>query len=376
MQNRSFIFLGFLTLFTLSIIDNSRGPLYPLIKTDLGLLNFKASLIFALGSLGQFFANSCSSYWLKFSFKKILSIFQIMMIIGCAFLGLAKNQGEYFLYFGALVFGMGSGGLGSLANMLIILGTTTKRRRQFLSGLHAMYGSASFLAPFLVRGVMSATGSWGIHFFILCLFPLLAFFIGQFSLSSEVPPHHENIQSDLSLKTKWMIGFLFSSYVAGEVLISSRMVVYLMEAWSFSWEKSGLYLSYFFICLLAGRSLFALLKFPGKSFFWLIASLVGTITFALLGYYVQPYFIFFTGFTISIFFPCGIDWMTHNYGEKAAGFLTTYLSMWIGLGLVTMHLLNGFISDVIGAKTAMLMAPILLCSSIVVLLVLGKSHKV
>lgn len=376
MQNRPFIFLAFLTLLTLSVIDNSRGPLYPLIKTDLDLLNSQAALIFALGSLGQFVVNIFSGLWLKLTFKKSIVVFQVMMLIGCLLLGASKNLGPMFLYVGSFIFGMGSGGLGSLANMLIILGTSTERRRQFLSGLHAMYGTASFLAPFLVRGVFSFGGTWGQHFFLLSLFPFIAMMIAAKNLQGEIPPTSKKMQSDLSFWQKIPIGFLFSSYVAGEVLISSRMVVYLMDAWRFSWEAASLSLSFFFMSLLFGRALFALVKFPGKSFHWLLLSLVTTILLLVIGLRFNPQLLFLTGFSISIFFPCGIDWMTHNYGEKAAGFLTTYVSMWIGLGLVSMHILNGILADTSGPQAAMLMAPILLLCSLVIILVLSKSHKI
>lgn len=376
MQNRAFVFLAFLTLLILSVIDNSRGPLYPLIKTDLGLLNSQAAMIFALASLGQFIVNIASKLWLKLSFKKTICSFQVMMMVGCWLLGSSKNTGPLFLYAGALIFGMGSGGLGSQANMLIILGTSTDRRRQFLSGLHAMYGTASFLAPFLVRGVFSAGGNWGQHFFLLSIFPFVAILIATINLKSEVPPSSEQTESGLSFWMKNLIGFVFASYVAGEVLISSRMVMYLMEAWNFSWEQASLNLSYFFMSLLIGRASFALIKFPGKSFSWLLVSLVGTILIAFFSIKVNPNCFFLCGFSLSIFFPCGIDWMTHNHGEKAAGFLTTYVSMWIGLGLVSMHFLNGIVADSVGVQQAMLMAPILLCLSLLTILVLSKSHKI
>lgn len=376
MQNRSFIFLAFLTLLTLSVIDNSRGPLYPLIKTDLNLLNSQAAMIFALASLGQFIVNIASKLWLKLSFKKTICAFQVMMMIGCWLLGSSKNLGPIFLYVGALIFGMGSGGLGSQANMLIILGTSAERRRQFLSGLHAMYGTASFLAPFFVRGVFSFGGNWGQHFFLLSIFPFLALIFAIKNLKDEIPPSSEQTESGLSFWMKNLIGFVFASYVAGEVLISSRMVMYLMEAWNFSWEQASLNLSYFFISLLFGRATFALFKFPGKSFYWLLASLVGTILISFFSIKVNPNLFFLCGFSLSIFFPCGIDWMTHNHGEKAAGFLTTYVSMWIGLGLVSMHFLNGLVADSLGVQQAMLMAPILLLFTFAAILVLSKSHKI
>ncbi len=169
------ILISYASLFVFGISDNIRGPLFPEILKEFNISDSMGSLMFALGSLSGFVASYFTRTLLRrYDRRSILQWACIGLML--TLLGLALSPNFYVFLVFSILFGLNSGIIGLVPNVLVPLGSSPEKRQQLLSGLHAMYGIASLIAPLLVAGISFASGSWRYTFAITALAPLSLFF--------------------------------------------------------------------------------------------------------------------------------------------------------------------------------------------------------
>lgn len=363
------ILISYASLFVFGLSDNIRGPLFPEILKEFNVSDSMGSLMFALSSLSGFMASHFARHILRiFDRRSILQGACLGMTVALIGLSLAPN----FYVFLALsvLFGVNSGIIGLIPNVLVPLGSSPEKKQQLLSGLHAMYGIASLLAPMMVAAVSLLSGSWR-HTFALAAIAPLGLFIYSFHKSHH--PHHEKPKRTVeehkanrkkNFKPQIFLAFMVSFAVAAEVMISSRLALYMRRVWDYNLETSSLYVTYFFIALLLGRLLFTGIKFNRSIPFQLSGCLLLTAICLSLGLFIHPLFLAVAGFSIAHFYPLAIALISSEFPhdlDTAVSYMMATDSMMLAL----MHVLIGKLSDSYGIHHALIAGIVFLSLSFI-----------
>jgi fucose permease len=360
-MNVSFILLAYFALFTLGLIDNSRGPIYPEVLNQFQILKSQGSIVFSLSSLMAFLMAIISKFWLRrWGAVTSTKISILLHFVATVLMGIAGRTSSGFPLFviASLIFGIGVGVQSISLNMIIANAVNIEKRQKYFAGLHSMYGLASFIAPVLMSSVYHFNFSWQNYLMFLSIIPLALFFAslqiktGETKITSEskVP-----VNKKLALK----LGVLFSFYVSTEVMISSRLVVYLNEVWKYELDRASSLLSIFFLLLLLGRVLFIFVPNKVDSKILLKSSAFITILFLLIGMNFNPIFLALAGGSMSFFFPCAMSWISIKYHDQAESLISIVMTC-VGGMIVTMHGTFGVISDIWGLSAAFSMGLILM----------------
>lgn len=360
---------AFVGLFFFGTLDNGRGPAYPEIMHQLTLSNRQGSLLFALTSFIGFLMTIFSTTWLKwFDLLKGMRYSWLILSLASFLFGLSGFlKSPILLFVAALIQGLGMGITSMNMNLMIEVGAPVSHRRRAYGALHATYGIASFFAPLFFTGVKMMGLSWEYFFMILALLGPVLFL----SLPSEgeafakIPP--KNLDLKLPLPFLLVMSMTVGTYVASEIVISSRLVLFLEEGHGLTNAQAGLYLSAFFILLMSGRLLMGLVNIPLSGPILLTGSLLLSGLFCWLG--MQGQFIFFslTGLSMSIFFPSFMDWVAESFPNEFQKVIKFVMSG-IGLHLVAMHLGFGQLADLLGVVKAMGLSLFLTATSLILLI--------
>jgi len=374
--NKGFIILGYLALIALSFLDNGRGATYPQILESFNVTGNQGAMIFSLASFTGLLVNFTTSYWLpRTGLVWGTRIFILFLALASLGLYLSAQIGHFWvvLVFASLA-GVGFGGIGITMNIMVSEGSPIHLRRRFLSGLHGTYGVASFLAPLIFNLILSLGGNWSIYFLLSSL-PAIFIFLYSFKV---VDTHKESIKNSYTkIKTspflKIAIGLYMGLYVASEILLSTRLTLYLTQVKSLGIETANNYLSGFFLCLLVGRLSFAAINIRISSSKLLNFSLVITLCAFLLGFYVHPVFLSFCGLTMSYFFPVSVEWINENFKDISHLLISSSMTS-IGLILMLMHQLFGLLTEGVGLNYAFLSFLFFNLGSFLVFHLLRRSH--
>lgn len=374
------VVFSFLSMFVLGLCDNMRGPLYPEVLKFFDLTNSQGAVNFALTSTAAVIANTLSAYSLrKIYLDRLLSVSVVALILAPLIMGLAPTY-AYFLV-GAVVLGLGFGSLGVAQNLLIAENTTGTAQTRALAGLHSIYGFSSLIAPYLASrapawfavnfprlGFMS---EWRSAFFVISALGSMLFVTILISRPrSHFEAHVDHDESKHGKKSSftklmWVAGF-FASYVGAEILISSRLALYMRTYFNMSLQQSSNYVTYFFVFLLIGRLTFAIKTFKSHIKTQMNLSLILSIFSLALGLWIHPIFLSMIGLTMAPFYPLAIVYISDITGVQKRRFLTFAMGMQ-GLFVIFMHLGVGVISDVFGLFTAFGLGILLLIGSIICL---------
>jgi len=148
-------------------------------------------------------------------------------------------------------------------------------------------------------------------------------------------------------------------YVVAEVGLSTRLPQLVESHWRWGSASSALCLSAFFALLLAGRTAFALFRFPGSSIRWLAISASVSLVVSVVGLFTHPAVLALNGLTMSIFFPTAMAWIQDRFGLGADRMIASAIAA-VGLGLVLAHFGVGVLTDAIGIRNALLVGPVCL----------------
>lgn len=368
-----YIILAYLSLFALGISDNIRGPLFPEILKNFAVSDTQGSVYYAVSSfcgfLGSFLVRLLLRRWSR---VRTLQFAIFLMSVGLIGMGSAYKFSWLLVFSG--IFGVGLGITGVVQNTLVSVGSLPEKRQQMLSGLHANYGIASFLAPLVVAGVSAWLGSWRFVFFAVAIVPM-ALLAGSFLWKEKktpeelrrqeatVPPRPQTKGEHLG---QVFLALSLGFYVLVEIMVSSRLPLYVRRELGFSLEESSYYLTAFFVCILVGRLIFAIYHFrwPLRGMLSLFLLLSGaSIGVGLLWH---PFFLALSGLFMAPFYPLAVVYVSSHY-EKNMDSAISYCMAVQSFFTVAMHGLVGYLTDMYGISYALWVGPLGLIISFLLL---------
>ncbi len=141
--------------------------------------------------------------------------------------------------------------------------------------------------------------------------------------------------------------FLFWFYVVAEILVSTRLPLYMSTYHNYSLAESSNALMWFFIFLFVGRLLFSLIRFNFDLKILLNAFLGLSLMSLILGLNVNPKFLILTGLFMAPFYPLSVMYISQNTSELSRTYLSFAMSFQ-SLAVVAMHLGVGYLTDQFG----------------------------
>ncbi|MBP5297491.1 MAG: hypothetical protein J6Y94_09210, partial [Bacteriovoracaceae bacterium] len=188
----------------------------------------------------------------------------------CAALGIATasyGPGSLAVLFASiLLFGFVNISLVISSTLIITRTVPAHLSLRAYTGYHAFYGLASCAAPAFIAFSIAHHWPWQTVFYLAALLNLLV--LGQTWFLPPLPPPTPEERQDPP-RMHWHVaavcfGLMLAFYVAAENLVTTRLVFYLQRHLHFAAPTANHYLSAFFIALLGGRLLFALVKFSWR----------------------------------------------------------------------------------------------------------------
>jgi len=339
-------------MIVLGMSDNLRGPLFFDILNTYEISDTLGSLLFSGSAIMGFLSCIASIPILKkISYTQLLSISLLLFTIGLWGMSQSPNFTVLIVFTGVMGF------MGVAQNSLVAL-APQRYRTKAMSGMHSMYGVASFLAPLFVGIGLKQGLQWQSFFLIAGFLPFFLFLSSFFwirdnSLGNLEENRIEDTKPKNSKITKKIVLAcgLLGFYVIAEILVGSRLSLYSIREFGISSSEASLYVTGFFLGLLSGRLYGAFFKWPGLFSQQLISSLVLSFLTLILGLYVNPWFFVLTGLCMSLFYPVCSSYMAQLFRGQE-GVLFSYLIGIQSLLIVVMHVVVGKVSDLVGLKWA------------------------
>lgn len=362
------IALAYLSLFVLSLIDNSRGPFYPEILTDLAVSATLGSLFFATVSGFSFIGSSTSHFWLHGrSAARVLG--WSGLALGLFFCAISLSPTLPVMLVACAGLGMCFGILNVVQNLTIYEASSGEKRRRLYNGLHAMYGLASLAAPLVVSVLRNHGWTWRQSFFLIAV-PAILVGLWGFSFRAPALKDHDAEKPAPLNAADWracvLLSLAMACYLWGELSISTRLPLWLRSERGFSADDADYLLAAFFLTLLGGRIVFTALSFHrfGNLMVLLLSAGVSAVLY-YAGLFWNPWLLGVTGLAMAPFYPVLMDQIAVHFGRKssrAMGFIIGTGS----LSLVAMHVVIGVINDNVGLTQALVV-----CASLMTVLTLG-----
>lgn len=288
------------------------------------------------------------------------------------------------LLVGVLFFGFSMGLMGVIQNMLIVNEVPNGEvKSKIISGLHSMYAASSLLAPVLVSAIAAmgfSAAVWRQSFFAAAILCVVTGLLTLTVFKIKKSHHHGDQARDegrdegksqslssnrLALRRGPRVYFavILSSYVLAEILISSRMALYIRRELGGDLSLSNSYTALFFIFLFIGRLLFAFWSPAIPVSRQLKLSLGLSLLTLIAGLWIHPFGLALTGFFMGPFYPL----MILEIGRIFTGYVKEALSWAVSLSsvfIVGMHLSVGWISESFGIRMAFALGPLFLALAV------------
>lgn len=357
-QLPALIVLAYLSLLTLGLLDNMRGPFFPEILRDLALSGTSGGAFYGATSLAAFLGSwFCHRLTRGRNVLVVLGTSSLVFALGYG--GVSRAENFPTLIFFCVVFGWAYGMVNVLQNVMVCEASTPQNRRRLLNGLQSMYSLASLLAPLGASAMRGFGLDWRATFFSLAFFPL---FVGVFSFAASRKGLVDRSADPQPLKGRewWLcaaFALLLAAYLWGELAISTRLVIWLRTTQEFTPDAADIQLAIFFFGLLFGRLSLAIVPLAkiGNITILMFAAF-GTAVLFVLGLTVSPYLLALCGFTISPFFPVLVDETSTAFGAKSAQAVGTVIGVG-NLSIMAMHLTIGSLTDIFDLTTALYCGP-------------------
>lgn len=366
----SYILLAYTALFSLGLLDNSRGPFFPDLVQDLQLSDSRGALFFAMTAFMGFWGSYWAGRWAeRSSARRGMQIGLLIMGAGFFLISIAQSLWELMLYCG--VFGVGFGAVSVFQNVLVHIGATERYRRRLFSGLHSMYAFSSLTAPLVISWMFHWQWNWRDGFRWVAVVPIAVAFMGLMVPEKDKDVVEGTDQDPLgtppAFSHKLLMSFTMALYVWAEVAASTRLVLFVRRDWLYSAESASLLLAAFFALLLVGRLVFTVFELNRYSNFMVLSTsfLLSAILFAL-GLFFHPICLVLSGLTMAPFFSVAMDYHVEVFKTHASSSISLTVAMFL-LTAVAMHYGMGWITEEFGVRQALLVGPISLVVGFILL---------
>lgn len=345
------------SMFALGLADNIRGPLFPDLIGFFQLSNTEASSSFAITSTFGFLGNLIAERILRhLSIDRLLILSLVIMAIALFGMGMAPTFIFYMI--AAAFFGLSMGLMGIAQNIMVAENITGEVQTKALSGLHSIYGLSSLVAPFVASYAPGLLGSWRSGIFVTSAAAILVFAWSFLIHSREAIPHVKTDLKDVVQEGSkhsafgfFMFGGILAFYVVTEILVSSRLALYMRQYFGMNLKESSLYVTYFFSFLLLGRLGFTFKKFAASIKAQMNVLLILTFICVLLGLLAHPFFLALSGLAMAPFYPLGIAYLSEQTHVHKRRYIT-FAMAFQNLCLISMHLGVGYLTDQFGLINA------------------------
>jgi fucose permease len=363
-MHRRSIFIGLLLLLLGSYIDNARGPLMPALTRNLGLGYTEVSWMLVAGFIA---AIACTFGMLPLTSRysdRRLAGWAVAAGLGASLFALAVTGFWSLLALGALL-GLAVSGLGSVSNLIVLQNTSAEYKARMMCFLHSMYGVGSFLAPGVVGWTVGKGLRWQVS--LLVAAPLLALaWLGTRSLGTEIHGAVSGARRKLDA-SQWLVVAMVAFYVGGEVLISTWMMTYLVEAKGMTVVEAAPYATAFFVAMGVTRLLCVFALRPAFETPVLVGSLAVGMGAFLLGRVGPPWALSLSGL-FGPFFPLIIARLGKAFPVQARSITLVIIGV-MQVTLAFLHLGVGWLTDGVGIGTAYWMPLGLLGASLFTLII-------
>lgn len=370
-MNWSLVLAAFGCLFVIGLLDNARGPLFPDVLAGLSLSDAEGAWLFAAASA----AGGVGSWATRFLLARVrasraLWLGLLVAALGVGLLGRSRSLAE--LVAGSALFGLSFGGLSLVQGALVQRGAPPALQRQAFSGLHAMYGAASLLAPLLVAAAARAGVDWRGAFGLLACAPLalLALTLPLRDPAPAPPGGDAGAAAPPPGARAAAVSLMTGLYVAAELAISTRLVLHLRRL-EWSADAASLALAAFFACLLAGRAALGLVRVPLSHRQLLAASAGLSCALAAGGLSVHPALLCVTGLTLAPFFPVASALVADEFPGNFERVMSTLMAT-VCVVVMLAHKAVGVLSDLVGLHLALWLAPTCLLGALGLVVASGR----
>lgn len=258
------------------------GPALPLlaqqIEQDIAVLGALFTAISLGIILTQFGAG-----WASTRFGQRLVLAAGMLLMGSGGVGVTFGRNLATVLAGALLLGIGFGGILAAGNLLIGQ-LFSSRSAAALNGVNVFFGVGSMLGPAIAgltgaRLGMPQIAVWVGAGLLLVLVPIVVNFAAQ--PATPIIKQQANDQPQ-QRDTAWILAVLLLIYIGTEVGFSGWLTVYMITGSSMAPASAALILSGFWLALTLGRVLGTALGMRLTSAQLLMISLLGILIGALL----------------------------------------------------------------------------------------------
>ncbi len=354
-----FLIFTYQTMIAGSFIDNARGPSYDALMQAFQTGPQVMANIFALYSVASIFSGIFAPFW-KNSLLTATQTFLALQAL--AALGIASAvyfPGSLAILFASIfLFGFVNISLVISCTLIITRTVPPQLSLRAYTGYHAFYGLASCAAPAFIAFSTTHHWPWQTVFYVAAVINLLVLAQTWF-LPPLPPPTAEERKGPPRMH--WHLaavcfGLMLAFYVAAENLVSTRMVFYLQKHLHYATPIANHYLSAFFLALLGGRLLFALVNISWRPQNILVVSMTSALACILLGLLVHPCFLALSAFALGIFYPCTAILINARFPQTFANVFATVMFLIYVVNAV-MHWGAGWITEELGINGAMWTAP-------------------
>ena len=355
------LILSYLSLLLLGLTDNMRGPLFPEILKEFSLSDTMGSLYFSLSSLFGFLGGLASPWWSR-RWGTVAALRLAIILCGLSQLGFSFAPSFFWLIISVLFFGFSLGLMGVIQNTLVVTLSPFHLRNRLISGLHSMYALASLLAPLVVsqlsrvfaeHNIWRFSFKWGAG---LAGLVLLASW-GSFPVEERKPARSERPDPRQGVLRQYYFAVIMASYVLAEILMSSRLALYMRREYQTDLTTSSYYMAGFFVALLSGRVFFALWAPRIALKKQLMLSLALSTLSQIAGLWIHPFWFVISGLFMAPFYPLmmvEIGLVFHEVLHQAVANAVAFSSLFV----VGMHVAVGSLADQFGIKVAFALGPL------------------
>lgn len=350
-------FLVFGSLLVFGLLDNSRGPLYPKILDDLKISTSLGSWFFAASSIGAALSGLFTNRLLPI-IGSLIGIKIGVFFLGLAYLGISFSENLFQLVASAFLLGWATGLLSVAQNVALVQLTEPERLPRIQSLFHSMYAFSSLSAPLIIAGMISTQFGWRDSARWIAFVPLV---VVTLSLNIRSHKNQEERQAPSRFRDlpRPAIGMAvgLALFVATEVILSSRLVLFLTWQHQFTFNAASIFLSLFFIGLALGRVLggtrWALNWRNNRGAQSQIDWICGvTAVVILLGIGLIPEILFLAGLSIALLFPITMAHIVECYRQYTVALSSMAFTL-ISVVLVTAHTTFGKTADLLDLNWAM-----------------------
>ncbi|MBC7532702.1 MAG: MFS transporter [Oligoflexus sp.] len=352
-----FLISGFASLFVISFLDNSRGPILPVLCAKLKIPYETAGTFLTIGCIAAVISTFSLGYFLKRKSERQVALGIALFCLVPGIVAPFVDSVATLLLLGAL---MGSAVtlMGTMTNILTIKGSPSHLRGRHLSLQQMMYGIGSLLAPLAFRNLIRLDLDWS-WMLVGCSVAIFILGIAFYILLPSEPFAPLPVQEKKKLSVQaYLVAALFAIYVGGEVLASMWMSTLIVGHQGKPPEVAAVYGMGFFALIGATRFLCFLFVKPKWETRILVASLIAGIIASILGQRGITTALPFIGL-LGPFFPLCMARISRQFPDDWKA-MTIYVFIAIQAMLALMHQSVGSIADVLGIENAFVLCPVLL----------------